>query len=332
MKTMKIKKISVYSNKFHPRYLAISLISVGLSSQMVGCDNKKSTKGAADRTVGIESSGRTANSSSTNRRNNPGKVNSNQSLIAEELTSNIEMMLDEVDESAIRSGILNILLEYNIAAIDEIAGRFADVGHPVHDSGKLVSMFAGIIVKLYLDGRLENMSEIVKAISQEKEQGFSAEAQNSRAARQRLATSVFAELIKSGDKDAVIRAFIEVCENPLPQTHTVGILAERAAFHLGFERALGMIPPKEVFGENAVKQSNRSIIQAWMAVDSIACSEFIREYPEGDKRLDYISILVVNLARSGFMEDAKSWFQMLPDGTDYANRAEQAIEEFSLID
>jgi hypothetical protein len=96
---------------------------------------------------------------------------------------------------------------------------------------------------------------------------------------------------------------------------------------MGFEKALILIPSREVFGDEAEEQAYRSIIQRWMSEDSIACSKFIRDCPAGERRNNYIQALVENLARTGYMEDAMVWYRQLPEGSRQAVSAKIVLDD-----
>lgn len=229
--------------------------------------------------------------------------------------ADIELLMKSTDMDLVRSELARIFRSDSIGSIRILAEVIA---RSKTDSRDFSEMAASVIADLYIKGEIHDMSEVMESIAQTK----------GKQARSRLASDLFLALVRTPDgKDAVVRAFTEICERPSPQTPTIGELAAAAAVQMGFEKTLLMIPSKEVFGANAFKQTYLSIIQTWMSQDSIACSSYIRDCPVGEHRNDCVGAMVQNLARTGFIEDAEIWYALLPEGSIQAVLAKEQLDE-----
>lgn len=260
----------------------------------------------------------------------------NKTLTTTNLAKNIETTLgpllasdlfDKSNLNAARTSLVEFLNNEGkngiIALIDYVTNLSRpEYSRTIENPKFRLKLFAEVLVELYKDRRLGTMSEIIDAMSQPRESD-----QFKNKIQGQLVGYLIEDLRKTGDKDLIVRAFTEVCEHPRPQTHTIGDLAAIAAYYMGHEEALDMISGKEeAFGSDAVHQANMSIIQQWMSDDSIACSTWIRDLKEGEKRSQYISLMVQNLALTGFLDEAKTWYRLLPEDGKEAMEALEWIE------
>lgn len=234
---------------------------------------------------------------------------------AEVTEADFELLMKSTEAELVLSELARIFRSDSIGSIRVLAEV---ITRSKTDSRDFSELAASVIADLYIKGEIHDMSAVVEAIAQTKGEQ----------ARSRLASDLFLALVRNPDgKDAAVRAFTEICERPTPQTYAIGELAAAAAVQMGFEKALLMIPSKEVFGANAFEQTYRSIIQTWMSQDSIACSSYIRDCPVGEHRNDCVGAMVQNLARTGFIEDAEIWYAQLPEGSIQAVLAKEQLDE-----
>jgi hypothetical protein len=142
-----------------------------------------------------------------------------------------------------------------------------------------------------------------------------------------IVNQTYVAIGQSGDKELISRVFLNVCSASIKQDHHFSELAESAGASLGHEYALSLIPLDGRLGDYGTRTGISAIVQNWLVTDPIEASQFIKDAPDSAHRMIYIEEMVSYLARSGSIEEAKGWLEVLPEGSlNYLN-ANEAINE-----
>lgn len=246
------------------------------------------------------------------------------------LRKQVENTINELSTSELKSAdsdqvpaSLRLLIEKEgVAAVAAIADYIAARSNSpssvmAHDHALLVYI-GTMLSEVYSSGKLGDMSAIIGAINQETDTKFGA--------KYKLVYYMLLTLAKSSEKQTIVRSFEEIFHGSARQDQNLDEISVAAAGFMGYENALSIIPSDEKFGRGAIENATYAIIEKWMNEDSIKCSAFIRDCPPGRKREYYIECLVNNLGRTGFFDDAESWYKLIPEGSASAINAREAID------
>ena len=236
------------------------------------------------------------------------------------LSSNLES--DDVlalQKSAVSSFLQKEGLAGVSAIVEILAGNSGGTPIDYYRGRALSKLLAEILSGLYASGHLGSISDLIRAIDQNHNDGSGV--------KFGLTGAMLIKLVRSGDEKSVVRGFEEVCQDFSGQKTSIKPLAVAAASYMGFEKALALVPEyslKEAAGVDAV---NFGIIERWLSEDPVKCSQFVRDFPEGARKRDYIQHMVSSLAYTGRIEDAEMWLATLPPDSGWAINAKNAIKE-----